>query len=149
LYGNFGQANYGAGKMAQVGMLTTLAIEGPKAGIRVNAVAPVAWTVMTDNLFPPGAKELMPPEAVSPGVLFLASEDAPNGAILNIGGGVYSLSRIVETVPVALGLAHTPDDVAAAYDRIADLSGAVPFDNGPARTIRLFQAAMAAAQSSN
>ncbi|MDX5359749.1 MAG: SDR family oxidoreductase, partial [Alphaproteobacteria bacterium] len=76
LYGNFGQANYGAGKMGQVGLMQTLKIEGEKYNIRVNAVAPVAATRMTEDLLPEDFLKLLQPERVSPAVLYLASDDA-------------------------------------------------------------------------
>jgi NAD(P)-dependent dehydrogenase (short-subunit alcohol dehydrogenase family) len=87
LYGNFGQANYGAAKLALVGFMQTLALEGAKQDIRVNCIAPTAATQMLEGLLSPGQLALLRPELVSPGVLALVSEDAPNRAILCAGAG--------------------------------------------------------------
>jgi NAD(P)-dependent dehydrogenase (short-subunit alcohol dehydrogenase family) len=81
LYGNFGQSNYGAAKMALVGLMHTLSLEGEKNGIRVNSLAPTAHTQMTEGLMPPAVLELLRPEAVTPGLLYLESDDAPTRAI--------------------------------------------------------------------
>lgn len=148
LFGNFGQANYGAAKLGLVGLMNTLAIEGAKAGIHVNAISPIAWTRMTAGLFPPAGEALMPPERIAPGVLFLASDDAPTGKVLVAGGGVFALAAIVETEPVALPPTATPDDIAAAFGRIGDLSTAAEPGIGPVHTTAFFQAALGA-QSSN
>ena len=78
LYGNFGQANYGAAKMALVGLMQTLAIEGEKYGIRVNCLAPTAATRMTENIFPPDLLSLFNPDNVVPAALYLVSEEAPS-----------------------------------------------------------------------
>jgi NAD(P)-dependent dehydrogenase (short-subunit alcohol dehydrogenase family) len=77
LYGNFGQANYGAAKLALVGLMQTLSIEGEKNDIRVNCLAPTAATRMTEDLFPPDMLEAFQPEAVVPAMLVLAAQDAP------------------------------------------------------------------------
>ncbi|WP_334192500.1 SDR family NAD(P)-dependent oxidoreductase [Pararhodobacter sp.] len=119
LYGNFGQANYSAAKLAQVGLMNTLAIEGEKHGIRVNALAPAATTRMTEALLPPGTAELLAPEKVSPGALFLVSEAAPTKTILTAGAGVFAVARIEETPGIALGPDASPEDVAAAWERLA------------------------------
>lgn len=100
IYGNFGQANYGAAKSALVGLMNVLAIEGGPKGIRVNALAPTAATRMTKGLISPDKAEFVTPESISPGVLFLVSEDAPNGVILGAGGGVFAVSRMVESTPL-------------------------------------------------
>lgn len=147
LFGNFGQANYGAAKLGLVGMMNTLAIEGAKCDIRVNAVSPIAWTAMTADLFPPAGETLMPPERITPGVLYLASEDAPTGRILVAGGGVFALAAIVESSPVALPPNASPDDIADAFPRISDLSSARPPGTGPVHTTAFFQEAMAAQSS--
>src|SRR5436305_1304795 len=85
LYGNFGQTNYGAAKLGIIGLMNTLKLEGQKNNIHVNAIAPVAATRMTENLMPPQVLEQLKPEWVSPGVVFLCSEDAPTGCILTAG----------------------------------------------------------------
>ena len=97
LYGNFGQANYGAAKLALIGLMNTLKIEGMKDNVRVNAICPVAATRMTENLMPPQMLEQLKPDFVTPAVVFLASEDAPTGAILTAGAGVFSAAEMIET----------------------------------------------------
>jgi NAD(P)-dependent dehydrogenase (short-subunit alcohol dehydrogenase family) len=96
LYGNFGQSNYGAAKMALVGLMQTLSIEGAKNGIRVNCLAPTAATRMTKNLMPDSALELLRPEAVTPGLLALVAEDAPTRAILCAGAGAFERAHHVD-----------------------------------------------------
>jgi NAD(P)-dependent dehydrogenase (short-subunit alcohol dehydrogenase family) len=103
LYGNFGQSNYGAAKMALIGFMNTIRLEGQKNNIHINAIAPVAATRMTENLMPPAVLEQLKPEFVTPGVVFLASEEAPTGAILTAGAGAFALARIYETEGVYLG----------------------------------------------
>jgi len=109
LYGNFGQSNYSAAKMALVGFMQTLALEGKKYGIRVNCIAPTAYTQMLEGLFP--AEQLAPlrPERVSPAVLALVSEDAPTRAIVCAGAGGFELAHITLTKGI-----HLTDDSTAA-----------------------------------
>lgn len=119
LYGNFGQANYGAAKMALVGLMQTLSIEGAKHGIRVNCLAPTATTRMTEDLFPPDLLQAFNAEAVTPAVLVMASESAPNRAILCAGAGSFESAHIDLTEGVYIG---TLPDTA---ERLADQLGAV------------------------
>ncbi len=126
LYGNFGQTNYGAAKLAQVGLMHSLKIEGAKNNIHTNTIAPVAATRMTEDLIPEQAQEKLGPELVTPAAMFLVSEGAPNGVILQAQGGQYSMACIVENAGVELGVDADADDVAAAYEKIADLTGAKP-----------------------
>jgi NAD(P)-dependent dehydrogenase (short-subunit alcohol dehydrogenase family) len=126
LYGNFGQTNYGAAKMALVGFMNTLKIEGAKNNIHTNAVAPVAATRMTESVIPEEALKRLGPELVTPAVIFLCSDDAPNGVILQAAGGRYSVACIVENEGIDLGVDATVEDVADNYDAIVDLSGAKP-----------------------
>jgi len=94
LYGNFGQANYGAAKMALVGLMQTLAIEGEKYGIRVNCLAPSAATQMTQGLLSETSLKMLDPRLVSPGLLALAGDDAPSRAILCAGAGHFACANI-------------------------------------------------------
>ena len=126
LYGNFGQANYGAAKLAQVGLMHTLKIEGAKNNIHTNTIAPVAATRMTEDLIPEEAQKNLGPELVTPAAMFLVSEGAPNGVIMQAQGGQYSMAVIVENEGVNLGADADADDVAGSYERIADLTGAKP-----------------------
>jgi NAD(P)-dependent dehydrogenase (short-subunit alcohol dehydrogenase family) len=126
LYGNFGQTNYGAAKLALVGFMNSLKIEGAKNNVHTNAIAPVAATRMTESLMPAEALKRLGPELVTPAVLYLASEQAPNGVIMQAAGGRYSIACIVENAGVDLGADATVDQIAANYARIADLTGAKP-----------------------
>lgn len=126
LYGNFGQANYGAAKMGLVGLMNTLRIEGAKFDIKVNAVSPVAATRMTENLLPEETLAKLGPELITPAVVFLCGEDAPNGAIIQAAGGTFSVAKIVESPAINLGLDATADDIAARWGEISDLSQASP-----------------------
>jgi NAD(P)-dependent dehydrogenase (short-subunit alcohol dehydrogenase family) len=120
LYGNFGQSNYSAAKMALVGLANTLALEGAKYDVRVNALAPTAQTRMTDGLLPPAAAEILKPETIAAGLLFLASEEAPTRAVLCAGGGGFERAYVTLTEGVWLPEAErTPEGVAAAYERIS------------------------------
>jgi len=89
LFGNFGQANYGAAKLGLAGLTKTLYLEGAKNNIRVNTLAPVAATRMTEEMFPEQAFKLFSPESVTAAALFLVSDDAPTNAIVGAGAGVY------------------------------------------------------------
>ena len=122
LYGNFGQTNYGAAKMGQVGLMNSMKIEGAKNNIHTNSIAPVAATRMTENLMPEEVLEKLGPELVTPAAIFLVSEDAPNGVVLQAQGGQYSLAAVVENSGVNLGVEATADDVAASYEAIVDMA---------------------------
>ena len=126
LYGNFGQTNYGAAKLGQVGFMHSLKIEGAKNNIHTNTIAPVAATRMTVDLIPEAAQENLGPELVTPAAMFLVSEGAPNGVIMQAQGGTYSIACIVENAGVELGLDADADDIAANYEKISDLTGAKP-----------------------
>ncbi|CAG7580151.1 SDR family NAD(P)-dependent oxidoreductase [Rhodococcus opacus] len=127
IYGNFGQANYGAAKSALVGLTNVLAIEGERRGIRVNALAPTAATQMTDGLIPEEAAAKLGPETIAPGAVFLVSPDAPNGVILGAGAGVFAVSRMLEARPVFLPEdERTAETIAARWDEIADMSDPHP-----------------------
>jgi NAD(P)-dependent dehydrogenase (short-subunit alcohol dehydrogenase family) len=121
LYGNFGQANYGAAKMGLVGLARTLHLEGAKYDIRVNTIAPTAATRMTEDLFPPEMLSLFNPENVVPAALYLVSAQAPSGAIVGAGAGVVQAAYVTLTPGYALPEGRrTPEEVAAHWDQIAD-----------------------------
>jgi NAD(P)-dependent dehydrogenase (short-subunit alcohol dehydrogenase family) len=103
LYGNFGQANYGAAKMALVGLMQTLAIEGEKYGIRVNALAPTAATQMTHGVLSEESLQLLDPALVSPGLLALVGDDAPTRAILCAGAGHFAAAHVTLTQGIQVG----------------------------------------------
>jgi NAD(P)-dependent dehydrogenase (short-subunit alcohol dehydrogenase family) len=120
LYGNFGQSNYGAAKMALVGLMQTLSLEGAKDNIRVNCLAPTAATAMTEGLMPAAILDKLKPEAVTPGLLYLVSEDAPSRTILCAGAGTFERAYVTMTQGVHLGLgADTPERIAEQFDAIS------------------------------
>lgn len=124
LYGNFGQTNYGAAKMAMVGMMNTLHLEGAKYNIRVNCLAPTAGTAMTDGLIPEAVFKLLSPESVSPGIVFLASKDAPSRKVLAAGGGSFAVFKGFETLGVSLLAGDlSAEGIAAAWETINDEKG--------------------------
>jgi NAD(P)-dependent dehydrogenase (short-subunit alcohol dehydrogenase family) len=143
LYGNFGQANYGAAKLGLVGLMNTLAIEGAKYDIRVNALAPVAHTRMTDELLPEEAKALLQPEEVTPAVLALAAADAPTGTILAAGAGGYAAAHIVESEGIWLPPGQrTPEAILERLDEVADLATTAPLSAGGDQTMKFLGKAM-------
>ncbi len=124
LYGNFGQSNYGAAKLGIIGFMNTIKLEGQKNNIHINAISPVAATRMTEGLMPPEVLEKLKPEYVTPGVVYLVSEEAPTGAILTAGAGVFALSRIIETEGVYLGEGGlSVEEVRDNWSKISDDAG--------------------------
>ncbi|MGI9667369.1 MAG: SDR family NAD(P)-dependent oxidoreductase [Acidimicrobiia bacterium] len=144
LYGNFGQSNYGAAKLGVVGLMNTLRLEGAKYDIRVNALAPVAHTRMTDELFPEQAKALMQPEEVTPAVLFLVSDDAPNGVIVAAGAGGFAAAKIFETEGIWLPPEErTPERIAERFDEILSEDGQQEFSSGSEQSMKFLGKATA------
>ena len=142
IYGNFGQANYGAAKAAMIGLMNVLHLEGAKYDIRVNVLAPTAATGMTAGLLPPEIAALLTPESVTPAVLFLVGESAPSRTIMGAGGGVFAVTHIEETPGVFLPEAErTPEKIAACFAEIADRASAVPLENAYAQTFKFAAAA--------
>ena len=134
LYGNFGQSNYGAAKMALVGLMQTLSIEGAKNDIRVNCLAPTAATRMTENLMPEAVLKLLQPEAVTPGLLALVAEDAPTRAILCAGAGAFERAHVTLTPGIFVGLPDdAPEQVAAQFAAISDRSEEIVPESGNAQ----------------
>ncbi|MEM6575711.1 MAG: SDR family NAD(P)-dependent oxidoreductase [Pseudomonadota bacterium] len=124
LWGNFGQANYAAAKMGMVGLMNTLHIEGAKYNIRVNCLAPTAGTAMMEGLVSDEVFQILTPESVSPGVVFLTGPDAPSKAVLCAGGGSYAVYKGFETRGVTLGRDdNTAEQLAAAWSCVADEEG--------------------------
>jgi NAD(P)-dependent dehydrogenase (short-subunit alcohol dehydrogenase family) len=124
LYGNFGQSNYGAAKMAVVGLMNTLHLEGERNNIRVNCLAPTAGTAMTEGLLPEPVFKLLAPESVSPAIVFLSGPEAPSRKVLCAGGGSVAVFKGFETA----GLSLLPDDltpegIAEVWDQINDEQG--------------------------
>jgi NAD(P)-dependent dehydrogenase (short-subunit alcohol dehydrogenase family) len=134
LYGNFGQANYGAAKLALVGLMKTLALEGAKYNVHVNTIAPLAATRMTEDLMPPAMLEKMGPETVVPASVYLVSEEAPTNVILNAGGGGIERAYVTLTRGIHLSAEDmTAETVAARFAEISDRTGEVVPDNGGAQ----------------
>jgi NAD(P)-dependent dehydrogenase (short-subunit alcohol dehydrogenase family) len=131
LYGNFGQSNYGAAKMAVVGLMNTLCMEGAKYDIRVNCLAPTAATRMTEDIMPAEILQLLQPEPVSAGMLALVAKNGPNRRILAAGGGGYAISRITETPGVSFAFDQcTPEAVAGAWSDIEAADGSEELTGG-------------------
>ena len=133
IFGNFGQANYGAAKMGMLGLMNVLAIEGAAHNVRVNCLAPGAATRMTasvpgstiDMSKPPPA---MSPALVTPAVLYLCSEDAPSAHTIHAAGGRFSRSQTFTNKGIALGLEANYDDLADDAATVVGMDGATPFD---------------------
>ncbi|MGO2860689.1 MAG: SDR family NAD(P)-dependent oxidoreductase [Brevibacterium sp.] len=126
IYGNFGQSNYGAAKSGVVGLMNVLAIEGERYGIRVNALAPTAATGMTEGLFDQASWDVMSPESITPGAVFLVSEGAPTKTILGAGGGVFAVAKMVEAAGVFLSHdERSPEAIAEQWEAISDISATV------------------------
>lgn len=124
LYGNFGQSNYGAAKMALVGLMQTLALEGHKHGIRVNCIAPTAGTRMLNGLLPENAIACLRPEMVSPAVMALVSKNAPTRMIMCAGAGAIEAANITLTQGIYLADgALTPEAILGRIDCVADRDG--------------------------
>ncbi len=128
LYGNFGQTNYSAAKMALVGFMNTLKLEGAKYDVKVNTVAPVAASRLMADIIPPDLLEKMKPEFVAPLVLFLASEKCPvTGRIYNAGVGFYNRAAVMTSPGTVIGDGKkipTVEEVGAAWEKILNLKGA-------------------------
>jgi NAD(P)-dependent dehydrogenase (short-subunit alcohol dehydrogenase family) len=123
IYGNFGQSNYAAAKMAMVGLMNVLHLEGERSNIRVNVLSPTAATRMTQDLIPPDALALMTPDSITPGLLYLVSDEAPSRVILCAGAGGFARTLIYETEGVHIPAdRRTPEEVAARFEAISDPS---------------------------
>lgn len=133
LYGNFGQANYGAAKMALVGLMQTLSIEGAKNDIRVNCLAPTAHTRMTEDLGAALPLEALAPALVTPGLLYLVSRDAPSRAILAAGAGGFERAYVSLTQGDFITGEDAPEQVATRFDAISNRTGEIVPEMGAAQ----------------
>ena len=134
LYGNFGQSNYGAAKMALVGLMQTLSLEGAKHNIRVNCLAPTAATRMTENLMPEAVLRQLEAGAVTPGLLALVADDAPTRTILCAGAGSFERAHVTLTQGIYVGNgADAAEQVAAHLDAISDRTGETVPESGAAQ----------------
>ena len=135
LYGNFGQSNYGSAKAGVIGLMNVLAQEGRKNDIRVNTLSPTAATRMTEDLISADMLALMTPELITPGLLYLVSQDAPTRTILCAGAGAFAVARIVETKGAYIPEnERTPETVAARFAEIADTTEAQALESALQQT---------------
>ena len=148
MYGNFGQTNYGAAKMAVLGFMNTLVLEGGKNNIHVNALAPTAGTRMTEDLLPSSVLDLMTAESVSAGALVLCDETAPTRTILCAGAGGYAVASMYETDGIFMPKeSQNPDEIVAKWDELSDVSAHKALESGGKQTEKFVMKAMAALQS--
>jgi NAD(P)-dependent dehydrogenase (short-subunit alcohol dehydrogenase family) len=148
LYGNFGQSNYGAAKMALVGLMQTLSLEGAKYDIRVNCLAPTAATRMTEGLMPEAVLQALEPRAVTPAMLVLASADAPNRTILCAGAGSFEAAHVTLTRGVWIGTGgDAPEQLAMHLDAVRARAGETVPESGNAQGQNEVALATAAARS--
>lgn len=148
MYGNFGQTNYGAAKMAVLGFMNTLVLEGGKNNILVNALAPTAGTRMTEDLLPSSVLDLMTAESVSAGALVLCDETAPTRTILCAGAGGYAIASMYETDGIFMPKeSQNPDEIVAKWDDLSDVSAHKALESGGKQTEKFVMKAMAALQS--
>jgi NAD(P)-dependent dehydrogenase (short-subunit alcohol dehydrogenase family) len=146
LFGNFGQSNYGAAKMALIGLMNVLHIEGQKNNIRINTLGPGAATRMTADLLPKAIVDLMTPQSVTPAAVFLVSDDAPSRVILNATAGGFSRTYVHETEGVFLsGDDCSADGVAAHFGAISDTAGQQAYTDGGQEVMKFVGKAAAAA----
>ena len=141
VFGNFGQTNYGSAKMAMIGLMNTLKIEGQNKNVFTNSITPVAYTRMTESLIPEDFGKNLQSEYITPAVIYLAGEDAPNGTIMAAGAGVFSRIFIHETMGVSLGMGEdmTPENIHASWDKISDMTDARALQNGGEQTLKFFE----------
>ncbi len=138
MYGNFGQSNYGAAKMGVLGLMNTLVIEGEKANIRINALAPGAATRMTEDLLQEEVKQLLTVEPVAEAMIVLCHADAPNHCILNAQAGSYSVTRLVESQGMWLPKdKQTAEEIVAHWDHIANHTGEQAMKNGGEHVMKM------------
>lgn len=142
IYGNFGQANYGAAKLGLVGLMNTLCIEGEKSNIKINCIAPSAATRMTDDLMPPQMLEALSPEYATPAAVFLVSEKAPNRTVMFAGAGTYSTLEIRESKGIYLEEpTRNAEGVADNFDAIKDTSKSDTFTQGMEHIMKIVKTA--------
>ena len=141
LFGNFGQTNYGAAKAGLMGFTKSLYLEGAKNNIKVNTLAPVAGTRMTEDLFPAELFKAFAPQNVVPAALYLVSEDAPTNQIVGAGAGAFQAAYVTLTPGVALsGEDLSPEGIAANWAKITDRTGEIVPDSGAGQSMVIAKA---------
>ncbi|MBT6031809.1 MAG: SDR family NAD(P)-dependent oxidoreductase [Kordiimonadaceae bacterium] len=142
VYGNFGQSNYGAAKMAMVGLMNTFKLEFAKYNIHVNSLVPIAATKMTENILPEEALDVLDPKLVAPAVIFLSGMDAPNGEIISAGAGSFSHIRIVESEGLYLGEQSTAEMIAENWSKITNPLDEKSIASGPEHSLKFISKAL-------
>ena len=150
LFGNFGQANYGAARMGVVGLMNVLKLEGQKSNVHVNTIAPTAGTRMTEDLMPKEVLDMLTPESVTAGLLTICHDDAPNRYILCAGAGGYASTRLFETDGIFLPAdEQTPENIVANMAEVSDTSNQSAMETGAGQTQKFLGKAMAYMQNKN
>ena len=145
MYGNFGQSNYGAAKMAVLGLMNTLVLEGGKNNIHVNALAPTAGTRMTEDVMPPEVLGMLTAESVTAGAIILCDEKAPTRTILCAGAGGYATASMYETDGIFVPKeSQNPDEIVARWDELSDKTDHRSLESGGKQTEKFVMKAMAA-----
>lgn len=145
MYGNFGQSNYGAAKMAVLGFMNTLVLEGGKNNIHINALAPTAGTRMTEDLMPAEMLAMLTAESVTAGALILCDEKAPTRTILCAGAGGYARANMFETDGIFLTKEQqNPEAIVAKWDELSDITDQQALESGGKQTEKFLMKAMAA-----
>ncbi|MGI9350271.1 MAG: SDR family NAD(P)-dependent oxidoreductase [Rhizobiaceae bacterium] len=142
IYGNFGQANYGAAKLGLVGLMNTLCIEGAKNNIQVNCISPTAATRMTEDILTQDMLAKLDPKYVTPAAVFLVSREAPNRTVMFAGAGSYTTLEIAESAGLHLSEEdRTADGIAANFETISDMSNRDVFQSGTEHVVKVVQMA--------
>lgn len=142
IYGNFGQANYGAAKFGVVGLMNVLCLEGRKYNIHVNCLAPSAATRMTEDVMPGEVFDALAPEYVSPAVVFMASEQAPSRKILLAGAGCYTVAKLIEAPGIYLPESkRTAEDIAAGFEQLDNIDNGREMQEGNEHIEKIVQMA--------
>lgn len=138
IYGNFGQANYGAAKLGLVGLMNTLCIEGAKNNIQINCLSPTAATRMTEDILTQDMLAKLDPKYVTPAAVFLVSRDAPNHTVMFAGAGSYTIMQISESAGMHLtDEDRNADGVAANFKAISDMSKPDVFYSGTEHVVKV------------